>query len=123
VSVTFYGKSASGGSLGLEYEHPAHLNFNIGNAAAVLALLQLPDDRGYGTCTMPEARRAIMQARARFERNAPPLTRSTTDTKKPGRARVISGGIDEQGLKDRLDRFEEFVNTMDRMGADTLYWG
>lgn len=122
MSVTFYGRAPKT-FLGLNYEHPAHLNFNMGNARAVLSLLQLPFDEALsGECTMPEARRAIMQARARFERSAPAQTREGYDVKKPGRARVIGGALDEDGLRSRLDRFEEFVDTMDRMGAERIYW-
>ncbi len=126
MSVTFYGKSGSGTMttyLHLGYEHPAHLNFNNGNARAVLGLLGLPNDECLmGECTMPEARRAIMQAKARFERRAPEHTRESYEEKRPGRARVISGGLDEEGLRSRIERFEEFVDTMARMGAETLYW-
>lgn len=126
MSISFSGSSGRGPTLcnlGLDYAHPAYLNFNNANGAAVLALLGLPCDTGYGSCTMPEARRAIMQAKARFERNAPAHTRAGYDVKPPGRARVISAALDEEGLRSRIERFEEFVNTMDRMGADTLTWG
>jgi hypothetical protein len=125
MGIEFYGESGNGPTLtklGLDYEHPAFLSFNIGNGAAMLALLGLSNDHGMGNCTMPEARRAIMQARARFERKAPEHVRAGYDTKKPGRARVIMGGLDEDGLASRLDRFEEFINTMDRMGAERIRW-
>lgn len=109
--------------LGLTYEHPAFLSFSLANARAVFGLLMLPFDGAYGECTMPEARRAIMQARARFERNAPAHTREGgEEPPRSNRPRVIRGGLDEDGLRERLDRFEAFVDTMARMGADRLVW-
>lgn len=129
MGVEFYGLARSKTENGtletrlwLSFEHPAFLSFNVGNAAAVLGLLGLQCINGGGACTLPEARRAIMQAKARFERKAGEFTREGGDEKLPGRPRVIRGALDEDGLRMRIDRFEEFVNTMDRMGATSLYW-
>ncbi len=129
MGTEFGGECGSGmltTRLGLEYEHPAYLGLNMGNAHALLSLLGLArlreNDTQYGSCTMPEARRAILQARARFERTAHEHTREGSDTKRPGGARFVTKGLDEDGLKLRLDMFEEFVNTMDRMGADRIRW-
>ncbi len=128
MGTEFSGECGSGMlavRLGLEYEHPAFFGLNMGNASAVLGLLGLltpPNDSQYGACTMPEARRAILQARARFERTAHEHTREGSDTKRPGGARFVTKGLDEDGLKLRLDMFEEFVNTMDRMGAERIRW-
>lgn len=128
MGIEFSGECGSGPTacrLGLGYEHPAHLAFNMGNASAVLGLLGLltpPNDAQYGSCTLPEARRAILQARARFDRNTGAFVREGSDTKRPGRVRVRMTGLDEDGLLLRLDAFEEFVNTMDRMGAERVRW-
>lgn len=126
MGISFSGSSGKHPLLAylrLSYEHPAALNLNNGNGAALLGLLGLPCDNGYGECTMPEARRAIMQARARFARKAQEFTREGADEQIPGRARYVRGALTEDGLLRRLDMFEEFVNTMDRMGADRLTWG
>ena len=128
MGTSFYGESVSGSlktRLTLGYEHPDFLSFNMGNASAVLGLLGLleaPNDSQSGECTLPEARRAIMQARARFGRKASSFVREGSDTKQPRRPRVIQGALDEAGLASRLDRFEAFVNVMDRMGADRILW-
>ncbi len=124
MSVTFNGESGKHPTLvqlNLTWEHPAFLNLNIGNAAALLGLLKLPNEP-CGEVTMPEARRAIMQAKARFERVASDHTREGSDAQQPGRARFVRGSLDENGLRVRLERFEEFVNVMDRMGAERILW-
>lgn len=54
----------------------------------------------------PEARRAILYARATFERRASKFTRASLDTKRSGHARVISGGIGEDYLARRVNDFE-----------------
>ena len=108
----------------LGFEHPDFFHLNIGNAVAVLNMLRLPCDHGYGECTMPEARRAIMQARARFERTASEFTRETIPMSRPsqGRARFASGGLDEDGLMLRLEKFARFVDVMTVLGATLLRW-
>lgn len=124
MGIVFNG-AANKVRLGLTFEHPAFFHLNMGNAAALLGLLDLltpPNDSQYGSCTLPEARRAVLQARARFTRKASGFTREGSDTQKPGKARVIRHGLDEDGLASRLDAFEEFVNTMDRMGAERITW-
>lgn len=123
MSVSFYGKSADGAAIMLDIEHPAYLNMNSANARTFLLFLGLePGDEPYGECSMPEARRAVIRARATFERKAGGFTRKGSDTKRPGQPRVITGGVDEDYLALRLDSFEKFLNVIASKSAVSIYW-
>jgi len=123
MSVSFYGKSADGAAIMLDIEDPSYLNWNAGNAHALFLLLGLsPGEDQYGECTMPEARRGVMLARATFEKRAVKSTREPSDTRRPGQARFIQGGLDEDGLLIRLDAFERFLNVIAAKGAVSIYW-
>jgi len=123
MTVSFYGKTPDGSSIMLDFEHPAYLQLNNGNAHAVLSLLAVHgSDQPDGEMTIPEARRAILYARATFERRASKFTRASSDTKRSGHARVISGGIGEDYLARRVDDFERFVNAVSELGAASIYW-
>ena len=71
---------------------------------------------------MPEARRAVMRARATFERRADAFARTGSDTKRPGRARVVECGVDREYLSRRVDDFERFLNVVVDKGATSIYW-
>lgn len=124
MSATFYGMTKEGEPIMLDLEDPAHLNVNFGNAYALLGLLGLDPGQDYlhGEATMPEARRGVMLARATFERRAPQHTRQASDTKRPGKVRVVQGGADEDYLARRLDDFERFLNVVAEKGATSIYW-
>jgi hypothetical protein len=123
VSVTFYGKMADGETIALDLEDPAHLNLNNGNARAFLLFLGLePGDEPSGAVTMPEARRAIIRARATFARHVGDFTREGSDTRRPGRCRVVAGGIGPDYFEMRLDSFEMFLNVVAEKGATSILW-
>jgi hypothetical protein len=128
-----------------EYPAPVHLDdddprafqLNVGNAAAIWPLLGLPLVDGHvppgGEVSVPEARRALMRARARFERVAPTLVRPVeiehgapcpqedgTIELRP--LRFLCFGLDEDGLAARLDRFERFVEAIAERGATHVAW-
>src|SRR5947209_4317527 len=106
MSVTFSAKRADASRISLDIDHPAFLNISSANARAFLLFLGLvPGDEPMGTCTLPEARRAIMRARATFERRVEGFTREASDTRRPGTARAMTGGIDAHYLATRLDAF------------------
>lgn len=126
MSVTFYGTTKTTTRAGvletwlrLDYEHPDHLNLNNGNAAALIRLLGFEDGPS-GEVTMPEARRGII--RARNTSKASDYTRAPESERGRRGCRVISGGLDLDGLMSRLERFESFVDVMERMGATSIYW-
>jgi hypothetical protein len=122
MGIEFYGKSADGKMIALDFEDPDFLSLNLGNGAAVLGLLALPCEDGYGECTLPEARRAIILARNTYTSRAVRFMREGSDTQEPGHARVISGGLDVQGLAQRVRRFERFVDAVEKLGAVGIYW-
>lgn len=123
VSVSFYGKTRGGEPIMLDIEDPAYLNMASANARALLELLDLePGDEPSGDASMPEARRAVMRARATFERRADGFTREGSDTKRPGQVRFIEGGIAREYLAMRLDAFEKFLNVVADKGAISIYW-
>jgi hypothetical protein len=77
------------------------------NARAFLLFLRLePGEEPSGEVTLPEARRAVMRARATFERKVGTFTRRGSDTRMPGRPRVIQGGVGADYFERRLDDFE-----------------
>ena len=94
MSISFYGLTADKKPIMLEHEDPAFLNMSNGNARAFLAFLRLlGSDEPWGDASIPDARRAVMRARATFDRNVDNFTREGSDTQRPGRCRVIEGGI------------------------------
>jgi hypothetical protein len=124
VSVTFYGRRGDGSPVFLDIEDHAYLNLASANAGAFLAFLGLaPGDGPDGDATLPEVRRAVIRARATFERRAAKFTRASTETSRLGQCRVIVGGIDEEYLARRLEDFARFVDVVVEMGATSIYWG
>lgn len=126
---------------GLKRDEIPALELNLCNANA-RALLELLGGLGGselgGTCPVPEARRAVMGARARFDRLAPELTREPEVLRSKravvegddgvarfvgGTERGVVGGLDEEGLRDRLERFARFVEQASDAGARSILWG
>jgi len=123
MSISFYGLTEDNKPIMLDQEDPAFLNMNNGNAHSFLAFLGLPGcHECSGDATMPDARRAIMRARATFEKKVGNFIREGSDTQRPGRARVIQGGNDENYFARRIDDFEKFLNTVADKGAVSIYW-
>lgn len=125
MSTTFYGTTADEQSIALEYEDPAWLNLANVNAWALLELLRIQARPQWdGRVTVPEARRAVMYARATFARRAPEYVRSRTALGGPGTgtARCLDHGIDEECLALYLERFERFLNRAVSLGATRIYW-
>jgi hypothetical protein len=123
VSIDFYGKTADGKAIMLGHEHPAAINMASGNGRAFLEFLGVdPGPEPCGEITMPEARRAVMRAKATFERKVDHFTRSGSDTKRPGHVRVIEGGIGPDYFERRLADFERFLNVVAEKGATSIYW-
>jgi hypothetical protein len=132
MSVTFYGRKADGKQVdlsvpGQEGEYGEDLltpffNLANGNARSFLTFLGLPADEYLeGEATVPECRRAIIAARATFDRKVDHHTRPATDTKRPGQVRVIDRGTDRDYYR-RIVEFETFVLTLAENGATTIYW-
>jgi hypothetical protein len=124
-------------SVDLDDEDPRALNWSHGTAAALWPLLGLPLEAGavppVGEVSIPEARRAIIRARARFGRLAPQLAREAVVEYGPPREgddgtielrplRYFAAGLDEAGIARRLDAFERFVGAMAERGATHLTW-
>jgi hypothetical protein len=123
VSIDFYGKTAEGKMISLGFEDPCHINMNSANGRAFLEFLGIePGPEPAGEVTMPEARRAVMRARATFERRVGNHTREGSDTKRPGRVRVIEGAIGPDYFERRLNDFEQFLNVVAERGATSIYW-
>lgn len=128
-----------------------YLNLNNGNARALLALLgwaaapsQIPlgeirvgEPTGefdlMGERALPDARRAVMVARATFDRRAGALVRESEtlygaprvreDGAVDMRPRVMVGGLDAEGLRDRLESFAALVEEGATLGAVQVTWG
>jgi hypothetical protein len=120
MSVSFYGLKADNEPIMLDFEHAAHLNLATRMFLSFLGFE--PGEGPDGEATIPDARRAIMRARATFDRRVSNFTREGSDTKRPGQLRVIEGGLGEDYHARRLDDFERFINTITEMGAVSFYW-
>jgi hypothetical protein len=121
MSITFYGQRADGSMIRIPLDHPAHMNIANGNAIALLGLLGLGDEL-HGEVSLPEARRAVIRARATFDRRAGEFKREPADMMRPGQARVIVAGIDDNYLRRRLADFERFLLFVAEEAAVVAYW-
>lgn len=110
-------------------------DFNLCNANArcVLGLLGLDAVELCGGCTVPEARRAVMVARATFGRRAGGFTRaSATEHGAPREnsdgtfelrpLRSHSFGLDMAGLESRVEIFAGLVERSAAEGATEVMW-
>jgi len=109
-------------------------NWHNGGARAVLDLLGLASPYLAGECTIANARRAVIRARATFARKAPQLTqepqvihgrpRERQDgTVELRPVRAVIGGIDEASLVRRLEQFADLTERAAERGAEVLTWG
>jgi hypothetical protein len=123
MSVTFFGRKPDGQIVAVDGEDAAHLNMSSANARAFLLFLGLDPGTGPdGEVAIPEGRRAIMRARATFERRVRGYPREATDTRRPGCVRVIEGGLDVEYFERRLDDFQRFVDAVVERGAASICW-
>ena len=119
--------------------------FNVGNAAAVMGLLGFQGSEQYGEASIRQLRDALAQARAHFQARAPKYTRqaqviigsTVVDARaqeltatmcdllggEPARIRGTIGGLDEQGLFERLNTLSAFVEAAVEAGATSIRWG
>ena len=100
---------------------------------AILELLGLANDELLGEASLPEFRRALIRARAIFDRRAPefveetrteygrPIERDGVVEMRPVRA--IYGGVDLEGLERRLALLEDFTAVAVAAGATDINWG
>jgi hypothetical protein len=123
LSIDFYGKAGNGKPIMLKLDDPAAVNMANANGRRFLEFLGLdPGPEPAGEVSMPEARRAVMRARATFERRVPAFTRQESETKWPGQVRVIEAGLSEEYFERRLNDFEKFLNVVTAKGATSIYW-
>ncbi|MBL8717412.1 MAG: hypothetical protein JNL79_15600 [Myxococcales bacterium] len=100
------------------------MNVANGNAVSLLGLLGLLG-QGHelqGEVSLPEARRAVIRARALFDRQAGGFTRQPVEVERSGHAKVIVAGIDDNYLWRRFGDFDRFVTFVGEMGAVSIYW-
>ena len=121
MSVTFYASRDEVDS-GVKYymERITGPNWSNMNARAMLAFLGMENDEPNGltgAVSIPEARRAVIKARALFEKRAPKFARETIDE-----GNFISVGLSVENIEYRLDDFERFVGDAEKAGAKSIYW-
>ena len=140
MSISFYGSNSESPSVHLhddieaDLEDPRGMNLSNDNGKAFLRFLSInPGEDLCGQIGVPEARRAIMKARASFDRKAPTFTRAVVvehgrprqnedGTIEMRPIRYISGGIDEGYLAERLERFAVLVEALAARGATSIEW-
>ncbi len=114
----------------VENDDAPSLNLGNDNAVSLLGVLGLSTDC-WGQVTLPEARRAVMRARARkslsaFERStetlhgAPRVNDDGTVELRPIRCHGF--GLTEDGLRDRVERFAYFIEVAAARRATTITW-
>ena len=124
MSVTFYGRTSEGAPIAIDIEDPAFMNLSCANARLFLEFAGLePGADLSGEITLPEARRAIMRARATFDRRVGEYTRAGNDVRRPGGCRVIEGGVGADYFQRRLDDFGRFLGIVAERGAISICWG
>jgi len=113
---------------------PREVNMSNMNAVAFLRFLGIDPGSEQGLCgeiTLPEARRAIMRARATFDRKVGGFTRESRSegnlvvngVVQLGVPRFHEQGIDADYIQDRLARFSVFVEAVAELGATHISWG
>ncbi len=114
---------------------PRSMNLANDNARAFLGLLGLGTDCDlYGEVPLPEARRAIIRARATFHCRVGAFLREEAvvfgrprvhddGTVELRPVRVWIGGVDEDYLARQLDRLAVLVEALAERGATHLGWG
>lgn len=113
---------------------PREVNLSNMNAAAFLRFLGIDPGSEQGLCgeiTVPEARRAIIRARATGDRKVGGFTRESRSygnlvvdgVVQLGVPRVHEQGIDESYFKRTLARFEVLVEAVAELGATHISWG
>lgn len=105
-------------------------NWSNANAQAVLGMLGFSGDRLYGEATLAECRHAVMRARAQGFRahtreeevtyGAPRANADGTIELKP--VRMLSFGLGEAGLIERVECFAQFVEVVAALGATHVSW-
>jgi hypothetical protein len=113
-----------------ELDDRPSVNWNNGNAQAILAALGVPFEYG-GEMTIADARRAVMRARARTDLT--PFTRPEKVVY--GRPRVnedgsvelrplrmFGGGLDTESVHRHIEQFARFVEESASRGATTITW-
>ena len=119
-----------------EIEHPLFIDWSNVNARSVLTLLGLVKVGGdlAGEISIPEARRAVMRARATFDRVASRLIRYGKVQYSPPRAnedgsveirplRYVEPAVGTEYLARQIDRFEKYVEHVAKKGATHVSWG
>ncbi len=116
-----------------ELRGPHDFVWSNDNARAMLQLIGLPaSEHLEGEAPVAEVRRAILRARAGFDRFGPSLVRPTVRVpigrKRPDgtieiRAGYTNHGLDLTGLEERLDMFAAAVEALASLGATHIAWG
>lgn len=106
-----------------------YVNWNEGNAAALFGVLGMAFE-SIGQASVAECRRAIIRARSRRSLDAfvrpeervygRPVERDGVVELRP--LRVLSGGLDVDGIAERIEQFERFVQESVSRGATTILW-
>jgi hypothetical protein len=118
-----------------EFDHPLFLNLCSANGRAFLELLGFePNDELYGEASVADVRRALMVARATFDRKAEAFTREDEATYggprtnsdgtvelRPLRSYGLGLGTDQ--LAGYIDRLAALTEALAAKGATHITWG
>jgi hypothetical protein len=122
MSITFYavnGNEPRVMEFGLVYKQVEvpELNLSNDNAAALLGLLGLPLEDGYGEVSLEEAEAAVAVTDLFFEEVA------VEHTREPERGKnFYTFGIDKRYLFQRIEQLKNLLHAAKRGGATTIYW-
>lgn len=114
MGITFYSMGRKKKILGPQW--------NIGNAAALFRLLELPvtehgDALAFGECELAEAFRKTIKAEALFDKKVPSLIREEVVDQ-----RYFINGLDAEGMWERLMNFKHFLVDCLNHGSTKIGW-
>lgn len=136
-TITFFGfahgRSSTDGSTQEEEDLHAEMHWSEPDTHAMLVLLGL-EPVTFGRMPLEIARGALAYARTQFDNRAPALIRPTRAERGPPRSLEdgtvelhpvahVAFGLDVDGMRRRLDAFENLLGLLDRSGASHLCWG
>ncbi len=114
MGVTFYSMGRRKKILGPQW--------NIGNAAALFRLLELPmtehgDALSFGECELAAAFRKVIKAEALFDKMVSPIVREEVFDR-----HYFIHGLDSKGVWERLMDFKCFLVDCLNSGASKIEW-
>jgi hypothetical protein len=121
MGIEFNGLNAQNEFVVLADDDIRRLQMSNSNGRAFLEFLGVdPGEHVQGQLSVPDARRAVVRARALFEKRVDEFTAPRgRDRKNP---QIFLVGRDRSQMADYLERFERLVEALAELGATQISW-